>query len=90
MNRREEINGLGLVANSAFNPKLISIKARSNIQAGVDAHLGGSLTPCNLIEGLATYVDNAQRRLVRMVARRQSEYLPSLLLVAVAASVDGS
>lgn len=90
LNCREEINGLGLVANSAFDPELISMRARSNVHAGINAHLGGSLTSCNLIEGLATHVDNAQRRLVRVVARRQSEYLPSLLLVAVAASVDGS
>ena len=90
LNCREEVHGLGFVANSAFDPKTISRKTRLTDQVLDDAHFGGSLTLCNLIEGLARYVDNAQRPVVKVVACRKSENLPSLLLVAVATSVDGS
>lgn len=90
LNCGEEVHGLGFVANSAFDPETISRRTRSTDQVLIDAYFGGSLTLCNLIEGLATYVYNAQRPVVEVVACRQGEHLPSLLLVAVATSVDGS
>ena len=43
------------MANSTFDPEAISKESRLIAQAVIDAHLGGSLTLCNLIEGLAMY-----------------------------------
>ena len=48
------------MANSTFDPEAISRESRLAAQAFIDAHLRGSLTLCNLIEGLAMYVMNAK------------------------------
>lgn len=81
------------MTNSTFDPEAISKESRVTGQAVIDTHLGGSLTLCNLIEGLAMNVMIAQRPAVGALAHRQNElegYLPSLLLIAVATGVDGS
>ena len=43
------------MANSTFDPEAISKESRLTVQAAIDAHLGGSLTLCNLTEDLAVY-----------------------------------
>ena len=48
------------MTNSTFDPEPISKESRVAVQAVIDAYLRGSLTFCNLKEGLAMYVINAQ------------------------------
>ena len=43
------------MANSTFDPEAISNGSCLTAQAVIDAHLGGSLTLCNLIEDSAMY-----------------------------------
>ena len=81
------------MANSTFDPEAISEESRLTAQAVIDTHLRGSLTLCNLIEDLAMYVINAKQSAVGVWAHRRKKfegYLPSLLLITVAAGVDGS